>query len=136
MNPLTVRSILTCLVLVFLAGGTVGALIARKQSGHSTVKEPSMEKASHRMQDKIVSRLGLTQDQIRQMQPVFEQTTTDLRAIHAKALRESDDAIRRAHQHIAPHLTPEQLTRLEAIEAERRDWMERRSKERDCRSAR
>ena len=85
-----------------------------------------MEKACTRFQDRLVSRLALTPEQVARLQPVFDHTSQQLRAIHSKALRNTDEVIRRAHEQIARELTPEQKAKLEVMEKERQQWLEHR----------
>jgi hypothetical protein len=129
MMPLTTGRVAFCLVVIFIAGGAAGAFVTSENARQSSARQPSIENACNRMEARIVAKLNLTEDQVRQLQPIFEQTARDLRAIHRNALRQSDEAILRAHQQIALYLTADQQTRLEALNAERRDWLQRRFKD-------
>jgi Spy/CpxP family protein refolding chaperone len=70
-----------------------------------------------------VTRLDLTREQVDKLQPVFDETARELRTIHSRAIRDSDEVICKAHQRIAAELTPEQKKKLEDFEQERREWL-------------
>jgi len=128
MNYLTTSKVLAYLALIFIAGGATGAVITFKNARSQQTQPASMEKACTKFQDRLVSRLGLTPDQVARLQPVFDQTSHDLRAIHSRALRNTDEVIRRAHEQIDRELTAEQKARLEVMEKERQDWLAHRLK--------
>jgi hypothetical protein len=126
MNSLTTSKLLVYLTIIFVAGGATGAVLTLQNTRRHQAQPPTMAKACTRFQDRLISRLALTPEQVKKLQPVFDQTTHELRAIHAKALRGTDDVIRRAHEQIARELTPEQKTKLEVLDKERQDWLRRR----------
>jgi hypothetical protein len=126
MNYLTTSKILAYLAVIFIAGGATGAVITLKNARDRQAQPPSVEKACTRFQDQLIAKLGLTPAQVRKLQPVFDQTAHDLRVIHAKALRNGDEVIRKAHQQIARELTPEQKRKLDAFDQEREEWLRHR----------
>jgi Spy/CpxP family protein refolding chaperone len=129
MNYVTTSKVVAYLAIIFVAGGATGAVITYKNARSQQAQPASMEKACTRFQDRLVSRLALTPDQVARLQPVFDQTSQKLRAIHSKALRNTDEVIRRAHEQIARELTPEQKAKLECMEKERQEWLEHRLKD-------
>jgi Spy/CpxP family protein refolding chaperone len=131
MNSLTKGKILAYLAIIFIAGGATGAVIMMRKDRGQQAQPASVEKACTRFQDRLILKLELTPAQVRKLQPVFDQTTHDLRAIHAKALRHADEVIRRAHEEIARELTPEQKLKLQALDQEREDWLRRRVQSRE-----
>jgi hypothetical protein len=125
MNHFTTSKVAACLALIFVAGGAAGAVITWKNAHGQETQSVSMEKTCNRLQDRLVSRLGLTPDQVRKLKPVFDQTARDIGSIHSKAIRDTDDIICRAHEQIARELTPEQKLKLDTFDKERRDWLRR-----------
>jgi Spy/CpxP family protein refolding chaperone len=125
MNYLTTSKVVAYLAIIFVAGGAAGAVITLRNAQEHQVQPASMERACTRFQDRLVSKLSLTPEQITRLQPVFDQTAQELRAIHANALRNTDDVIRRAHERIARELTPEQKAKLQAFDEERQEWLRR-----------
>ncbi len=131
MNSPSKGKILAYLAIIFIAGGATGAVITLKNAPGQQGHPGSVEKACTRFQDRLILKLELTPEQVRKLQPVFDQTTQDLRAIHAKALRNADEVIRRAHEQIAKELTPGQMLKLQALDQEREDWLRRRLRSRE-----
>jgi hypothetical protein len=125
MNHLTLTKAIAVLALIFIAGGAAGAVLTLKNTRAREAQPASVEKACTRMQDKLISKLGLTEAQVKKLRPVFDQTAQQLRAIRGKAICESDAIIRRAHEQIAKELNPEQTLKLEECDQQRRDWVQR-----------
>jgi hypothetical protein len=88
-----------------------------------------MEKVCSRLQDRLKLKLNLTDEQMKKLQPVFDQTAQELRAVRSKAISETEAIICRAHSQIARELNPEQRVKLEEFDRERRDWLEHRIEE-------
>jgi len=128
MNYLTTGKVLVYLAIIFMAGGATGAVIMRNAHEHQA-QPASMEKACHRFQDRLVSKLSLTDVQVKKLQPVFDETAQELRAVHARAIHHTDEIIRKAHQQIAKELTPEQKAKLEQFDQERQEWLRQRLNE-------
>jgi Spy/CpxP family protein refolding chaperone len=133
MNQLVTRKVVAYLAVIFVAGGATGAVITLKNSQHKETQPGTVDKACSRFQDRLVSRVGLTPEQVKKLQPVFDKTTQELRAIHSNALRNTDEVIRKAHEQIARELTPEQNAKLQAFDKERQDWLRHRSEGRQPR---
>ncbi len=129
MNALTPGKVIACLALVFIAGGSAGAFLTLKNTRPRETQPASVEKACHRLQDRFVSRLQLTPEQVKKLQPVFDETAMQLRSAHARAMQEGDAIIRKAQTQIAAELTPEQKVKLDQFDKERCDWMRRRLKD-------
>jgi Spy/CpxP family protein refolding chaperone len=126
MNHLTTGKVIAYLAVIFMAGGATGAVLTFQNVREKQVQAPSVEKACNRFQDRLTTKLSLTPAQVQKLQPVFDQTRSDLRTAHARAMSEGDLIIRRAHEQIAKELTPEQKTKLERHQEERREWLQRR----------
>jgi hypothetical protein len=129
MNHLSLSKAIAVLALIFIAGGAAGAVLTFKNTRARETQAPSVEKACTRMQDRLISKLGLTAAQVKKLQPVFDQTAHELRAVRCKAISDSDSIIRRAHEQIAKELTPEQIGKLEEFDQQRRDWVRRQVKD-------
>lgn len=126
MNYLTKSKVIAYLIVIFIAGGATGAVITLKGARERDVEAPSLEKTCNRLQDRLVSKLGLTEDQVAKLQPVFDETAEALRKVHFKALCDTDHILRRAHERIAKELTPEQQAKLAEFDEKRTEWLKRR----------
>ncbi len=123
MNYLSTGKVAGYLAVIFIAGGATGAVITFKNTQERQAQPASMTKACTKFQDRLVSKLSLTSEQVRKLQPVFDQTAKELRAIHAHALKDTDNVIRKAHELIAKELTPEQKAKLDECDRERQAWL-------------
>ena len=135
MNYLTTSKVVGYLALIFIAGAAAGAAIALRHSPPREAPAASMENVCSRFQDRLTQKLALTPAQVQLCKPVFDQTAAELRAVHTRALRDTDMIIRRAYDEIAPGLTPQQRTRLEQCNRERGEILKRRLKEPDPRTS-
>lgn len=129
MNQLTTSKVIAYLTLIFIAGGATGAVVTLKTAHVREAQPPSMEKVCTRIQDRLRTKLSLTDEQLKKLQPIFEETGVELRAIRAQAIHETDKVICSAHQQISKELSPEQKVKLEQFDSERREWMRRRLEE-------
>lgn len=128
MNYLTKNKIALYLAVIFMAGGITGTVIAWGSAKGKFSQPPSMDKVCTKMQDRLKSQLELTPDQLERIQPILDRTSQEMRAIHEKTMKEIDEAIQRSHAEIARELNPEQRRKLEALQQERRELMEKRLK--------
>ena len=128
MNSLTSGKLIAYLAFIFVAGGVTGAVITANKSMDRDIQAQSLEKTCSRIQDRLRSRLDLTQAQFEKLRPVFDQTAQELRSVHGRAICEMDGIIRKAHQRIALELNPDQKIKLERYDAERQRWLQRKLK--------
>jgi hypothetical protein len=126
MSPLTPSKVVAYLAVIFVVGGATGAVLTFKNTRDRDARPPSMEKVCSGMQDRLRTKLGLTEEQMKKLQPIFEQPAHDLRAVRSRAIQDTDAIICRAHQQIARELSPEQKIKLEEFDRERRAVIEHR----------
>jgi len=125
MNALTTSKVVAYLSIIFVAGGATGAVITLRNARASEAKQASMEKVCLRVQDRLKAKLGLTDQQMKELQPTFDQTARELATVHQRAVCDTDRIIRKAHQEISKYLNPEQQMKLQAVDQERRAWLQR-----------
>jgi Spy/CpxP family protein refolding chaperone len=135
MTSITKSKLSLYLGVIFIAGVVSGSVITLRKA-QTKAQPPSMENVCHKMQDSLKAKLGLTDEQFAKVRPILEQTAQEIQSIHGRTMQEIDAAIRRSHDELAKHLTPEQKQKLEEMDIERRDWMMRRAKRLDGLSAR
>jgi hypothetical protein len=128
MNSLTTSKVIAYLAIIFVAGGATGAVITSK-ARERAARPANMEKVCSRIQDRLKAKLCLTDEQLRNLQPVFDQTAQDLEAVRSQAVHDTDRIICRAHRLIAQELNADQKKKLEEFDKERRDWLRRRIKD-------
>lgn len=128
MNSLTKSKVIAYLAVIFIAGGATGAVITLNSARERDVQPPSMEKTCNRLQDRLVSKLALTEEQVARLQPVFDETAEALRTVHSNALCNTDRILRDAHEKIARELTTEQKAKLAEFDTRRTEWLKRHVK--------
>jgi len=125
MNYLTTNKVVVYLAVIFIAGGAAGAVITSRNTRREA-QPVSIDKICTRMQDRLIAKLGLTEAQITKLRPIFDRTAQELRAVQVKALGDSDEIIRKAHEQMAAELTADQKAKLAEFDQERRAWIQRR----------
>ena len=128
MNSLTKSKIALYLAVIFTAGGITGTVIAWGSAKRKMLQPASMETVCSFMEDRLKSRLDLTPEQLQKIKPILNQPAREMKAIHAKTMEEIDQTIQRANKQIARELTEEQKRKLEQMERERCDFMQKRMK--------
>jgi len=108
-------------VLVFLAGGMTGAFIAASQT-HHLFFGPYRGAISDRIRHRLSAQLRLTDEQMAKISPIIDKTATQLETIRTETARRVHETFAEAHREIAADLTPEQRSKLQAIEERHRRW--------------
>jgi len=101
-------------LLVFLAGAATG-VFAGSWYARSSFKVRHGGMMGDRMRQHITRHLDLTPEQSRQIDPILDRAAAELQAIRAETGQRVSETMRRSHQEIAPHLTPEQQEKLETM---------------------
>lgn len=108
--------------LIFVAGLFGGAL-AGPHMLRTFLHPPTPNEMSSHILARLQSRLSLTPEQTAQIQPLVEQTASDIDAIRKATTKQISDRIAEANSKTAAFLTPEQKTKLDQMAAERREHM-------------
>jgi Spy/CpxP family protein refolding chaperone len=129
---MTKTTIAVYLALIFFAGAVAGGAVARKYAAEAPRHRPppghhSPEEMRERIFNMLKTRLNLTGEQVRQIEPVFQAGFREVCAIQEKSLAEVEEAVRRNHEEIAKFLTPEQREEMRRMDQEHREKFRRRS---------
>jgi hypothetical protein len=131
------------LIAIFVAGVVVGGSFGfriGKSSVPTTVPEPPRRVSSgsggaspsvfspERMCSKLQRDLNLTEEQLTEIKPIFEQTAAQLKAVNAENFERVRAIFRASHQKMKPFLTPEQIQKLEDKDRERDRRLKRTEK--------
>ena len=122
MNNLNKGKAIFYLSAIFLAGavgGTVVGYASGKRKGFPP--PPCQSDMTRHIMAKFQSQLDLTPEQIEKIQPLVEQTTANLGAIHRESWHQVSEGFKRLNQQIAEYLTEGQRKKLEAMESDRRE---------------
>lgn len=124
---MTKTKIAIYIALIFLAGGVAGAGIAtalRPASmppphGRGPGGDRPPEDFQTHLFNRLKEKLGLTPEQIAQVEPVFRKGFEEVRAIQDRGIKEVEAAVKKNHDEIARLITPEQAQKLEEMDRER-----------------
>jgi len=115
------------IIALFLAGaatgGIVGACTAKRMM---FLHPPRPHDLAEQMRSQLQSRLNLTAEQKKKIDPILDQTDTQLKAIHLETMSKVSQIIDQTHAKIAAELTPDQQAKLVQLEKERREFLNRR----------
>ena len=111
-------------LLIFLAGGITGALVAPR-FGRTFMRPPDSKQMSEHMMDRLQSGLNLTPEQVAKIKPLVEKTGADMETVRRETSKRVHDRIAQTNAQIALLLTPEQKEKFIKMEAEHRERMAR-----------
>jgi hypothetical protein len=102
-------------VLVFIAGGMAGTFVGTAHARHSffSLQQKMM---AERMRHRLRAELQLTDDQMAKLSPIIDKTAARLQEIRRNTGRQVHEIILEAHREMAPNLTKEQQSKLQAFE--------------------
>src|SRR5688572_6965719 len=129
MKAFTTTKLIFYMLALFAAGGATGAMLATKLTKDRMYRAPSRSELTSRLRGKLVSRLGLTLDQVNKIDPIISQTAAKLQDAHRDSLKRTGQIMKDFNARIAAELTPAQQTELEKLEQERQEFIRRK-----CRS--
>lgn len=102
------------LVLVFFAGIATGVFAGARHARHRFVVRHG-EVGGDRMREHFKRHLDLTPEQLQHVGPILDQTAEKLHAIRTETSQRVGETMEDAHRRVAPHLTPEQMAKVEKM---------------------
>ena len=121
--------LLLYLAVIFVAGGVTGAVVSARNTRQKFFAPPKPAEISAHMLKRLEKKLELTPVQVTRIQPLIARSAQAFDAIHAESFRKIGRVFEDLNQQIAAELTPEQRSRLDQMDRERRE-----SWQRHCRS--
>lgn len=128
MSPVSKSKIVLHLFAIFVAGalaGAVGGYSVGRQEKFSDVRPDEL---AGRIKRQLQSRLQLSPEQMKQLEPSVQEVCGELRAIGYHSALNTGRAYERFNQRIAPFLTPAQEAALDQLQRERKETVKRRCK--------
>ena len=119
------------LALIFVAGAIAGgAVIMSSPQTFAPDKPARPHKSPKEFEDFIWNhlkdRLELTEEQAKQIEPIFHAGFAEIRAIQERSLQEVEAAIRKNHEQMGALLTEQQRLELEEMNRERQEFFKKR----------
>ena len=108
---------------IFLAGGGSGALIGWQMSRRMPAVPVPPGEIGARLRARFQSRLDLTPEQARKIDPMIDQAMQRLDAIRKETASHIFANVSNLHEQVLTVLTPEQQLKFEEIERERRQYL-------------
>ena len=123
MTSLSKRKLAAYVVAIFLAGAGSGALVAWQVSRRVPVPPLTPAEIGARLRARFQARLDLTPEQRQKVDPMIDQAMSRLEAIRQETASHVFANVSKLHEQMLTVLTPEQKTKFEELERERRDHL-------------
>jgi len=110
---------------IFVAGGiSGGALGVYETKSHlfAPVREQEMV---IRIRTRLQNKLGLSPDQMAKISPIIDHTASDIHSIRMETAQRINKVFEDSYAQLSAILTPEQKTKLDQMEKERHEMMQR-----------
>jgi Spy/CpxP family protein refolding chaperone len=112
-------------ILVFVAGGMTGAFVVARQTHHMLFGPNRSGVVAEHMRHRLRAQLQLTDDQMKKISPIIDQTAEKLETIRTETGRRVHETFAESHREIANELTPEQQAKLQKMDERRHKLMRR-----------
>lgn len=108
---------------LFVAGAVSGAMMTYHSAETSPLKVDRKGQIADHIRQRLTTRLDLTPEQAKKIDPAIEKTAEELEASHRDCLNRISAALDNMHVQIRPELSEGQKEKLKQFEAERREVM-------------
>jgi Spy/CpxP family protein refolding chaperone len=120
MTSLGKRKFAAYVLVIFLAGAGSGALVAWQVARRVPVAPSTPAEIGARLRARFETQLDLTPEQRHKVDPMIDQAMLRVEAIRQETASHVFANVSQLHEQMLPVLTPEQKTKFEALERERR----------------
>jgi len=110
-------------LVLFLAGGASGALISWQICRRTPVAPLPAAEIGGRLRARFQSRLNLSPEQMQQISPLIDQAMRRVEAIRTENASQVFANVSNLHEQVLQVLTPDQKTKFEELERERRAYL-------------
>jgi hypothetical protein len=119
---LTKKSAAIYLVAVFLAGLLAGGVAGFSVGKRKAFSPPRRQDMASHICERLKSKLHLTPEQVKQIEPLVNETAAELEVVHSTTAERITEIFQRLNQRQAQLLSPEQKVLLEEMERERQQF--------------
>lgn len=117
------RKLAVYVVAIFLAGAGSGALVARRICQRQPATPLPPAEIGERLRARFQSSLHLTPEQAQKISPMIDQAMHRVEAIRQETARQVFANVSNLHEQVLAVLTPDQKTKFEELERERREYL-------------
>ena len=110
-------------LVIFLAGGGSGALIAWQMCRRMPVVPVPPAQIGARLRARFQSRLDLTPEQVQKIEPMIDQAMHRVETIRKETARHVFANVSNLDEQVLMVLTPEQKLKFEELERQRREYL-------------
>jgi hypothetical protein len=128
MNRIFKGKIVLYLLAIFAAGALAGGFGGYSLASRERLSDVRPDELSGRINRQMQSKLRLTPEQMKQIEPSVQDVCAELRAIGYNSAVETGRAFERFNQRIAGFLSADQEEELEKFQLERKESVKRRCK--------
>ena len=120
MNGLSKTEVICYLTAIFVAGGVTGATVAAMATKKMLAEPPRPEHMeSHYLKERFQSKLGLTPEQEKIIEPIVEKMSKELKSIRGETTKRVSAIMKSSYDQIGRELTPDQRQKLEEMKKDR-----------------
>lgn len=133
MKGLSRNQVLASLAAVFVAGAVAGVAVGYPMGRQATIQRPPhppRDMATHLL-GKYTRDLALTTNQVAQVEPMLQDASQRVRALHKENFRQTDAIMQDCNRRILALLEPAQQQRFKEMEERRDKWFRERQAERE-----
>lgn len=133
MNGLSRNQVVASLAAVFVAGAVAGVAVGYPMGRQATIQRPPRpprDMAMHLL-EKYSRDLALTSNQVAQVEPMLQDASQRVRALHKENFRQTDAIMQDCNRRILALLEPAQQQKFKEMEERRDKWFRERQAERE-----
>jgi Spy/CpxP family protein refolding chaperone len=109
---------------IFVAGGISGGALGVYEAKSKLFSPPGEREMALHMRNRLRARLNLSPDQVAKIDPIIDNAASELRSIRAESWQRLNKVFEDSYAQVSAILTPEQRTRLDEMQKERRAMMQ------------
>lgn len=129
MNPFTKPTAMALLGVLFTAGAVVGGVAGFNYGKSSTIRSfirpPDPKQMRESFRDHLKNEVALTEDQLTQIDPIFEDVAKQMQRIHGESMQKIGLITSNSDEQIKKFLTADQRKLWDAMKARDRERRER-----------
>lgn len=128
MNSPTQKTVVMYLAATFVVGAVAGGAIGYGAGRRPTFRPFDREEMRVKVCERFTTELSLSPEQQKQMDPLVRQGMEEFENAHREQKARLRELMEKGRERMAAILTPEQRVKFEAMEQERENRMQSRSK--------